>query len=192
MRKFLIAGNWKMNKTVQEAKDFVVNLLQEIPAEPKSTVLVIPPFTALYPVADLALDSAVKVGAQNIFWEKSGAFTAEISGDMLVSAGAEYVVIGHSERRQYFNETDETVNKRVKAALTVGLTPIICVGELLAERNANQAKPVVEKQIRGAYAGLSAAEAEKTVIAYEPVWAIGTGVVATPNRRRRCTPSFAV
>lgn len=182
MRKFLIAGNWKMNKTVPEAKDFILKLIHEMPLNPKCTVLVIPPFTAVYPVADLAINSDIKVGAQNLFWEKSGAFTAEISGDMVAAAGAEFVVVGHSERRQYFNETDETVNKRVKAALAAYLTPIICVGELLAERNANQAKTVVEKQIREAYAGLLAEDAAKTVIAYEPVWAIGTGVVATPDQ----------
>jgi len=182
MRKFLIAGNWKMNKTVPEAKEFVLQLLHEMPQNPKCSVLVIPPVCAVYPVSGLVKSSEVKVGAQNVFWEKSGAFTGELSAEMLIAAGAEFVVIGHRERRQYFNETDETVNKRIKAALSAGLKPIVCIGETLEERNNGKAKAIVEKQLVGAFTNLSASEVAALVIAYEPVWAIGTGVTATPEQ----------
>lgn len=182
MRKFLIAGNWKMNKTVPEAKEFVLQLMHEMPQNPKCTVLVIPPVCAVYPVSGFVKSSVIKVGAQNVFWEKSGAFTGELSAEMLIAAGAEFVVIGHSERRQYFNETDETVNKRIKAALSAGLKPIVCIGETLEERNSGKAKAIVEEQLIGAFTSLSASEVAALVIAYEPVWAIGTGVTATPEQ----------
>ncbi|OGV49585.1 MAG: triose-phosphate isomerase [Lentisphaerae bacterium GWF2_52_8] len=144
-------------------------------------IVVCPPFTTLCAVVEAARGTNVKVGAQNVHWAESGAFTGEISAKMLKEAGAEYVIIGHSERRQYFGETDETVNKRLKAALAGGLKPIVCVGELLAEREGGKTEAVLDKQISVGLAGLSAAEMAGLVVAYEPVWAIGTGKTATPE-----------
>ncbi len=180
MRKRIIAGNWKMNKTLSEAVNLARQLGEKITENEKADVVVCPPFTNLSAVADVIKDTPVGLGAQNLFWEEKGAFTGEISADMLKSAGCQYVILGHSERRQYFGETDETVNKRIKRALQAGLVPIVCVGELLEQRKADQTEQVVESQVKGAFDGIGAAEVKNMIIAYEPVWAIGTGEVATP------------
>jgi triosephosphate isomerase len=181
MRTKIIAGNWKMNKTPSEAAELTRALLPEIQSVAQVECVLCPPFVSLAAVAPLLTGTGIGLGAQNLHWEKSGAFTGEISAPMLVGL-CQYVIIGHSERRQYFGETDESVNKKVKAALAHGLTPIICVGENLAENEAGQTSAVVTRHVRGAYAGLSAGEALKTIIAYEPVWAIGTGKAATPEQ----------
>lgn len=180
-RKVIIAGNWKMNKTAAEGKALVEELKPLVAGITAADIVVCPPFTTLGAVIEAAKGSNIKVGAQNVHWEKSGAFTGEISADMLVEAGVEYVIIGHSERRQYFGETDETVNKRVKAAIAAGLKVIMCVGETLEEREGNKTQAVLDTQLEGGLAGISAADAEGIVIAYEPVWAIGTGKTATPE-----------
>jgi triosephosphate isomerase len=180
MRKPIIAGNWKMNTTVAEAVALVEDLKPRVKDVTEVEVVVCPPFISLVPVAEALKGSNIGLGAQNMYWEKSGAFTAEVSGPMLVSAGCDYVIIGHSERRQYFGETDETVNKRVFAALDDGLKPIVCVGETLQERERENTFKVIKQQITGGLAGLSVAQMETIVIAYEPVWAIGTGKTATP------------
>jgi len=178
MRRPCVAANWKMNKTASEAVDLARELIAQIQPFTGVERVLCPPFIALTPVAGL-LQNGIGLGAQNMHWEKSGAFTGEVSPPMLVGL-CQYVILGHSERRQYFCETDENVNRKVKAALAHNLTPIICVGENLTENESGQTAAVVTRQTRGAYAGLSAAEALKTVIAYEPVWAIGTGKAATP------------
>lgn len=170
-----------MNKILPEAVELtraIKGLLKDNSVE----VVLCPPFTNLSAVAEEVKDSIIGLGGQNIYWEDSGAYTGEISADMLKSVGCEYVILGHSERRQYFGETEETVNKKVKKALETGLTPIICVGELLEQRKAGKTESVIGKQVKGCFDGLSKSDAEKTVVAYEPVWAIGTGVVATPQQ----------
>ncbi len=179
MRVPFIAGNWKMHKTVAEALETVRALRPRVMDITQVEIAVCPPFTALYPVAEALRGSHIKVGAQNMFWEDAGAFTGEISPVMLKEL-VTYVIIGHSERRQYFGETDETVNRKVKAALRHGLRPIICVGEVLEEREAGQTETVVRRQVLAAYQDIPADDARQTVIAYEPVWAIGTGRAATP------------
>ena len=180
MRKPFIAGNWKMHKTVAEALE-TVRALQPLVQDIESVdIAVCPPFTALYAVSQALRGTNILVGAQNMFWEEQGAYTGEISPRMLKEL-VPLVIIGHSERRKYFGETDETVNRKVKAALAHGLTPIICVGEVLEEREAGQTEEVVRRQVLGAYAGVPAEQALGTVIAYEPVWAIGTGRAATPE-----------
>ena len=183
-RKVIIAGNWKMNKNASEGKA----LVEELKAMCgncccccEADVVVCPPFTSIAAVVEAAKGTAIKVGAQNIHWEDNGAFTGEISGDMLKTAGVEYVIIGHSERRQYFGETDATVNARLKAALKYDLIPIVCIGELLDERENGKTEEVLTHQIRGGFDGISAEEMAKTIVAYEPVWAIGTGKTATPE-----------
>jgi triosephosphate isomerase len=178
IRKAVIAGNWKMNKTRPEAQT-LINELKPLAAGADCEVVVCVPFTALATAVEAIKGTSIKVGAQNVHFEASGAFTGEISASMLKEIGAEYVIIGHSERRQYFGETDETVNKRTKAALAGGLIPIMCVGELLWERETNITEEIVSRQIKLGFSGISAADAAKVVIAYEPVWAIGTGVTAT-------------
>lgn len=177
-RKTVIAGNWKMNKTRKEAKeltDAVLKGMQKLENLPE--VVLFPPFTCLDVVAGSAQNTAVKFGGQNLDSHDSGAFTGEISAPMLVDIGANYVIIGHSERRQFFGETNQTVPLKVKAALNHNLIPVICVGELLDERENNLTDPVVKRQVGAAVSGLSEAELQKIVIAYEPVWAIGTGKV---------------
>ena len=171
-----------MNTTVEEAVALVEELKPLVKDVADVDVVVCPPFISLVPVAEALKGSNIGLGAQNIYWEKSGAFTAEVSGPMLVSAGCQYAIIGHSERRQYFGETDETVNKRVFAALDEGLKPIVCVGETLDERESDRAFDVIKKQIAGGLAGMTAAQMETVVIAYEPVWAIGTGKTASPEQ----------
>ncbi|MGN0667352.1 MAG: triose-phosphate isomerase [Huintestinicola sp.] len=183
LRKAIIAGNWKMNKTRPEAKELLEAIKPLVAnAEGKVEVIACVPFTNLETAINTVAGSNVKIGAENVHFEKSGAFTGEISADMLVEVGAEYVVVGHSERRQYFGETDETVNLRTKAALAAGLKPIVCVGELLSEREANITEEVISRQIKLDLAGISADDVKKTVIAYEPVWAIGTGKTATADQ----------
>jgi triosephosphate isomerase len=179
MRRPAVAANWKMNTTVAEAVDLARALIAQV--EPISGVerILCAPFVSLTTLAPLLQGTGVALGAQNLHWEKSGAFTGEISAGMLAGV-CQFVIVGHSERRQFFGETDETVNKKVKAALAAGLTPIVCVGENLAENEAGQTASVVTRQTRAAYAGLDADEALKTIVAYEPVWAIGTGRAATP------------
>ena len=182
-RKVFITGNWKMNKTAAETVALCQGLKEKFAdiCPCKVDVAVCPPFTSIATAIAELKGSNIKVGAQNIHWADNGAFTGEISGAMLKEMGVEYVIIGHSERRQYFGETDETVNKRIQAALKYELKPIVCIGETLEEREGNKTEAVLEKQIKGAFAGISADDFKKIVIAYEPVWAIGTGKTATPD-----------
>lgn len=181
LRAAVIAGNWKMNKTRPEAKALVEEL-KPLVKDAKCDVVVCVPFTNLETVLDAAKGSNIKVGAQNCHFEKSGAFTGEISADMLAEMGVEYVVIGHSERRQYFGETDVTVNKRVKAALAAGLTVILCVGEMLEDRELGITDELVAMQTKIALNEVSKDDLKKVIIAYEPVWAIGTGKTATAEQ----------
>lgn len=178
MRRPLVAGNWKMNRTVQEARALVESMLPELQSIEGVDKVVCPPFTSLMSLSVLLAGSIVKLGAQDLFWEVSGAFTGEISAGM-VKEFCQYVIIGHSERRAYFGETDLNVNKKVKAALAAGLEPIVCVGETLAENESGKTAEVVHRQIVEGLAGLAPDIAGKIVIAYEPVWAIGTGKAAT-------------
>ena len=181
-REYVIAGNWKMFKTNSEALQLANQIKIKTTDVKKTRMVICPPATALAVVYDVIKDSSVALGAQNLYWEKEGAFTGELSPGMIKSTGASYVIIGHSERRQFFGETDETVNKKIKAALENGLNPIVCVGESLEEREANITDKIVSKQISGALDGLDAASAAKLIIAYEPIWAIGTGKTATPEQ----------
>src|SRR5512135_960980 len=178
MRTPIIAGNWKMNKNAAEAVELVRALRESTADVEKIEMVVCPPFVALTAVKDALAGSKIGLGAQNVYWEEKGAFTGEISPLMLKGL-VTYVIIGHSERRQYFGETDATVNKRVKAALAHGLTPIMCVGETLAQRESGETASVVTTQVMNGLAGLTAEEAKAIVIAYEPVWAIGTGRAST-------------
>ena len=181
LRSAIIAGNWKMNKTRPEAKA-LLEKLKPLAENAGCKVVVCVPFTNLETALSVTEGTNICVGAQNCHFAKSGAYTGEISADMLAEMGVEYVVLGHSERRQYFGETDETVNLRTKAALEAGLKPIVCVGELLWEREANITEEVLAKQIKLDFAGICAEDVLKTVIAYEPVWAIGTGKTATSDQ----------
>lgn len=182
MRKKIIAANWKMNMTCGESASYIEILLRELGAESdKVEVVIIPPFTAIPKVSELLSKvQTVKVGAQNMYFAKSGAFTGEVSAPMLQEFLVRYVVLGHSERRTIFGETDEVVNKKAHAAHEAALTPIVCIGETLAERDGGKVEEVLDRQIRGSLAGLSAGDLTKTVLAYEPVWAIGTGRTASP------------
>ncbi len=182
MRTPIIAGNWKMHKTIPEARQLVQDLKAGVSGASGVEIIVAPVFTALSAVADQLSGSPIKLAAQNVFWEEQGAFTGEIGPAMLKDAGCSHVIIGHSERRQYFGETDETVNKRIRAALAAGLTPIVCIGETLEEREAGNTMAVIERQLKGGLAGFPAQEISQMVIAYEPVWAIGTGKTATPDQ----------
>jgi triosephosphate isomerase (TIM) len=179
MRKRIIAGNWKMHKTVSEAREFLNEVKDKVPAADKVDSVICAPFVALPALVEEAKGTNVKIAAQNMHFEESGAFTGEISPIMLKDLGVEYVVIGHSERREMFNETDETVNKKVLAAFQHGLTPIICVGETLQQRENNETTTLVEKQVKAALAGLTEEQVQQAVIAYEPIWAIGTGKTAS-------------
>jgi len=178
LRKLIIAGNWKMHKNVQQAVDFVQQLATKV-ANTTVEVVVCPPFTALYPVAEAIKGTNIALGAQNVHWEKQGAFTGEIAPGMLAEIGCRYVIVGHSERRQYFGETDENVNKKVQAVLAHQMTPIVCVGETLAEREQGITEQVVGNQTREALKGLDGDTVAGLVIAYEPIWAIGTGKTAS-------------
>ena len=176
MRKPIIAGNWKMNKTAKEAVE-LITALKPLVAKAKPEVVVCVPYTDLWAVADAIKGSKIKLGAENVAWADNGAFTGEISADMLKEIGVEYVIIGHSERRQYFGETDASVNMRLKQALAKDLKPIVCVGETLTEREKNKTKKVLKKQVLEGFKDVT--DFSNIVIAYEPVWAIGTGKTAT-------------
>jgi len=179
MRTPLIAGNWKMFKTVHEAVVFAKEFRGMVKDVTGIDVVLAPPFTAVHAVVEAVRNSIISVASQDVFWEKEGAFTGEVSAPMVREAGAEYAIIGHSERRQYFGETDLSVNRKTGAALAADLTPIVCIGETLAEREANQTMDVLDRQIRQGLDGLSGEQVGSLVIAYEPVWAIGTGRTAT-------------
>jgi triosephosphate isomerase (TIM) len=174
----IIAGNWKMFKTVSEAESFFAEVKEQAAVEGVETVICAP-FTNLPALTAAAKGTAIKIGAQNLHFEDNGAFTGEISGVMLADLGIDYVILGHSERRAYFGETDEIVNKKMHAAFRHGITPIVCVGEKLEEREAGETKNVCRVQTEGAFQGLNAEQAAQTVIAYEPIWAIGTGKSST-------------
>jgi triosephosphate isomerase len=178
----LLAGNWKMHGTREDAAALARGLAAKVGKVSGREVLVAPPFTALDVVADAIAGSGILLAAQNVHWEAKGAFTGEVSVAMLKEARCTHVVVGHSERRQYFGETDETVRKRTAAALAGGLTPIVCVGETLEQREADKTVAVVTAQVNGALAGLGGEQVERLVVAYEPVWAIGTGRTATPQQ----------
>ena len=182
MREPFIAGNWKMNKTVSEAVSLVKNLTEETEGIEGVEIGVCPPTVDLVSVQEVIDKTKIKLGGQNFHWEESGAFTGEISGPMLAEIGAEYVIIGHSERREYFGETDHNVNLKVRAAFENELKPIICVGETISERKKGETKTKVELQVKAALTGLTAEQAENVVIAYEPIWAIGTGESATAKQ----------
>ena len=179
MRKPIIAGNWKLNNTIKESLELVTLLKRELSDVMDVDIVVCPVFTALAEVADNVSESNIKVGAQDLYWEETGAFTGEVSATLIKDTGAEYVIIGHSERRQYFGETNETVHKKIKAALKMGLIPIVCIGETLQEREANKTFEVIQTQCDQGLIGFTAEEMKGMIIAYEPVWAIGTGKTAT-------------
>ena len=178
MRKKVIAGNWKMNKLPNETITFFEELAPLV-ENTKNEVIICAPYTDLFYAILSAQNTNIKIGAQNMHWEENGAYTGEVSPQMLKSIGVEYVIIGHSERRQYFAETDETVNKKVKAAHNVGLKPIVCVGETLSQRESGKAKEIVTNQIKSGLKDLTKNEIMSTIVAYEPIWAIGTGKTAT-------------
>jgi triosephosphate isomerase len=181
MRKKLIAANWKMYKTAAQAQEFLRAFLPLVADHDRDEVVLCPPFTAIAAVVEGVAGTSVGVGGQDLYWEKEGAFTGEISAGMLVATGCTHVIIGHSERRQYFGETDDTVNRKLKSALEARLTPIVCVGEVIQEREAGLTEDVLRRQCTGALRGISGQKAQKLVMAYEPVWAIGTGKTATPQ-----------
>ncbi|GIX46853.1 MAG: triosephosphate isomerase [Candidatus Tectimicrobiota bacterium] len=179
-RRPIIAANWKLHKTVAEAQQFVTDFLRLCPDTDTVEVVLAPPFTALAPLGERLRATALSLAAQDVFWIDEGAYTGEVSAPLLADVGCTYVIVGHSERRQYFGETDEAVGKKVEAVLRAGLRPIVCVGESLAQRQAGQTFAVVAQQVERGLAACTAASAAQVVIAYEPVWAIGTGVTATP------------
>jgi triosephosphate isomerase len=181
MRRPIIAGNWKMYKTLQETVQFIEEFKPLVKSSIHCDIVIAPPFTALSEAVKAARGSNIGISAQDLFWEREGAFTGEVSASMLADLGSRYTIIGHSERRQYFGETDETVNKKIRAALNGTLIPIVCVGETLAEREAGQTRPVIETQCHQGFAGLTGADFSHIIVAYEPVWAIGTGRTATPE-----------
>lgn len=180
MRQCLLAANWKMHKTPAQAADFVRAFLP-LAQSCKNEIVLCPPALCVPAVVEMVKGSRIEVGCQNIHWEKEGAFTGEISAEMIVASGCTHVIIGHSERRQYFGETDDRVNRKLEFALEAGLAPIVCVGELLEEHEAGIADDVVRRQCVGAFRGISGEKAGKLIMAYEPVWAIGTGKTATPH-----------
>ncbi|HLW53208.1 MAG TPA: triose-phosphate isomerase [Candidatus Angelobacter sp.] len=181
MRKKLIAANWKMYKTPEQAREFVAAFLPQVWEHTRDEMVLCPPFVTLPAVASALDGSRVQLGGQDMFWEKEGAFTGAISAHMLRAAGCSHVIIGHSERRQYFGETDDTVNRKLRAALHGGLIPIVCVGEVIAEREAGLTEDVLRRQCSIAFREISSGQAIPIVVAYEPVWAIGTGKTATPE-----------
>ena len=181
-RRILIAGNWKMNKTATEAAALVTEIKRDVFDIDNVDILVCPPFTALAVVGDVVRDSNVSLGAQNMYFEDKGAYTGEVSTAMLKDCGCTHVIIGHSERRTIFNESDETINKKVKKALEAGLIPVLCIGEKLEEREANKTFEVITNQLEGDLADIDSDNIKKIIIAYEPVWAIGTGKTATSEQ----------
>jgi len=182
MRKKVIAGNWKMNMNLHQSQKLVSEIINGLGKDSKAEVIVCPPFTSLSEVNSLLKGTQVKLGAQNMYYEESGAFTAEISADMLKSVGCEYVILGHSERRVIFNESDELINKKIKVALSKELKPIFCVGELLEQRESGKTMEVVSSQVEKGLEGIASEQMKNIIIAYEPVWAIGTGKTATPEQ----------
>ena len=183
MRKLIIAGNWKMNNDLDQSEKLIVelkNLLQN--EKPNCDVIICPPYTSLSEASKLIKGSSIKLGAQNMYFEESGAYTGEVSASMLKSVGCEYVILGHSERRAIFGETDELINKKIKKALAAGVVPIFCVGELLSERETGITNDVIKRQILAGLNGITEEQMKKIIIAYEPVWAIGTGKTATPSQ----------
>jgi triosephosphate isomerase (TIM) len=181
MRRKLIAANWKMYKTPEQTRDFFRDFLPLVSQHDRDEIVVCPPFVNLTAAVEASRGTGIGIGGQNMYWEKEGAFTGEISSGMLLALGCTHVIIGHSERRQYFGETDDTVNQKLKAALEAGLTPIVCVGEVLEEREAGLTEDVLRRQCLRAFHAISGRKAGRLVIAYEPVWAIGTGKTATPQ-----------
>ena len=182
MRKPIVAGNWKMNKLISEARGFVENIKESVGKVEYCEIVICPPFLALSVLKEAIRNTSIALGAQNMFWEEKGAWTGEVSPAMLVDTGCKYVIIGHSERRQYFNETDENVNKKMLSALKFRLIPIVCVGETLQERESAEAFKVIERQVKVGLSGLTDEQSGCIVIAYEPIWAIGTGKTATPQQ----------
>jgi len=182
MRTKIIAGNWKMNTTAVEAEGLVRGILEKVSDVRGVEIVVCPPFTSLAVVSPLIGGSNVALGAQNMHWEDKGAYTGEVSATMLLTLGCQFVILGHSERRSYFFETDEVVAQKVKAAISYGLIPIVCVGETLVERERGITNQVVERQVNGAFRGMTPEEFDGIVVAYEPVWAIGTGKTATTEQ----------
>ncbi|HHI02586.1 MAG: triose-phosphate isomerase [Candidatus Zixiibacteriota bacterium] len=181
MRQIIIAGNWKMNKTNTEALELIQGLLAHVGDDKNARMVVCPPYTALSDISRAIEGSKIYLGAQNVYFEESGAYTGEIAPSMLLTIGVTYVIIGHSERREYFSETDSIVNDKVKLALKTGLIPIVCVGEKLEDRENGKTEEVVGAQIDGSLEGLDSERMKEVVIAYEPVWAIGTGKTASPE-----------
>ena len=182
MNKKIVAANWKMNKTVAESVDFTKSLAKNLLNLKETGIILCPPFTSLFKIGEILKETSIAIGGQNMHFEESGAFTGEISADMLNSANCEYVILGHSERRHVFNESNQFIKKKIDVALEKGLQPIICVGEKLEEREAGKTLDVVTEQYESALDGLSSSEVKKCLIAYEPVWAIGTGLTATPKQ----------
>jgi triosephosphate isomerase (TIM) len=180
-RKKLMAANWKMYKTPDQARAFFDKFLPMITGHDRDEIVVCPPFVCIGAAIEASKGSHVSIGGQNLYWQREGAFTGEISAEMLLAAGCSHVIIGHSERRQYFGETDDTVNLKLKTALEAGLTPIVCVGEVLEERESGLTEDVLRLQCLRTFHAISAKKAGALVIAYEPVWAIGTGKTATPK-----------
>src|SRR5437868_4663286 len=180
-RKKLIAANWKMYKTPDQTRDFFRGFLPLASSHTRDEIAVCPPFVCIPAAVEAAKGSQVAIGGQNMYWEKEGAYTGEISAPMLLACGCTHVIIGHSERRQYFGENDDTVNKKLARALEAGLTPIVCVGEVIQEREAGLTEEVLRTQCMGAFRDISGEQAARLVVAYEPVWAIGTGRTATPE-----------
>ncbi len=180
IRAPFIAGNWKMNLIISEASDLASAVVKASLDLSEAAIVLAPPFTALGEIRKIVAGSPVALAAQNLFWEEKGAFTGEVSAPMLFDAGCRYVIIGHSERRQFFGETDSTINKKLQAALKAGLLPIVCIGETLEERERNETMARIFPQIEEGFCGVDAAGFGRTVVAYEPVWAIGTGRTATP------------
>ena len=181
MRKTLIVANWKMYKSVDQVNEFLQAFAPLVKGHDRDQIVICPPFVYLGPVTGALRGTSILTGAQDMFWEKEGAYTGEISAPMLLGAGCKFVIIGHSERRQYFGETDESVNRKLRAALEAGLRPIVCVGEVLEEREAGLTQQVLERQCNIAFSEISGPDALPLVVAYEPVWAIGTGKTATPE-----------
>ncbi|MCF7898154.1 MAG: triose-phosphate isomerase [Candidatus Omnitrophica bacterium] len=179
MRKPFIAGNWKMNKTAQEAEDLAKKIKENVGDFQKADILICPPYTSLSAAGQAIKDSLIELGAQNMHWENSGAFTGEVSPQMVKESGCKFIIVGHSERRKYFSETNQEVNKKIKAAISANLLPIVCIGETLEQREQKKEREVIEKQLKEGFDSLPEEDLEKVTVAYEPVWAIGTGKTAS-------------
>jgi len=182
MRRYIVAGNWKMNKTIGEAIELANGLKRELFDIGELDIVLCPPFTALSEVGEVLTGTNIKLGAQDMYWEKNGAYTGEICSSMLKDVGCKYVILGHSERRKYFNETNETVNRKLQKALKSELLPIVCIGETLEEREKGKTLDIIKDQVTNSLKDLSKQDMANTVVAYEPVWAVGTGKTATPQQ----------